>query len=210
MKKNNLILILILSLTMILSGCSSNSKGGDKAVEFTQGVSTETGFESEYLNLKFEAPQGFVMATEEEILNMSDLGAEYAELDKDIIDYSKAVNVYEMMAVDPATSANVIVMTEKLSLSNMKLEEYMEALKTQLTSVSNMNYKIEEETSQVVIAGKEYTKLSTTATVSDVKLIQNYYLRMENGRAEIIITSFIEQSADKEAIMLGGFSELNK
>ncbi len=217
MKKTNLILALILSVLLTFSACSSSQDpkkedgdNGNTKVEFTQGVITETGFESEYLNLKFDTPQGFIMATEEEMLEMSDLGAEYAELDKKLIDYSKAVNVYEMMAVDPATSANVILMSEKLAFSNIKMKDYIGALKEQLSNIANMSYQIDENTTEATIGGKEFTKLSAIADVSGIKLSQNYYIRIENSRAEVIITSFMEEAADKEAILINGFTQLNK
>ena len=57
--------------------------------EYEKGTFTETEYESKYLDLRFELPDGFLMATEDDIREMTGLGAEIMDLDSNVVEYAK-------------------------------------------------------------------------------------------------------------------------
>lgn len=213
MKKRILILILcVLTIGIFLSGCGENDgtkgveAGGDAKVEakkeYKKGTLTAESFESEYLNMKYSLPENFIMATEEEVLQMSDLGEEVLNADLDKYDFNKANVVYEMMAVNQSEGQNILLMVEKLPFSNMKVDAYIEELKKELSSVENINYTIDEEVKSKEIAGKSYSVVSVSGM--DGAMLQDYLIRIENGRiVAIIVTSSTEEDKD---VMLNGFT----
>lgn len=208
-----ILLTSVLMTGMFITGCESKSNGGnnkasvnkeEKQKSYVKGNLTESSFESEYLNLKYTLPENFVMSTTEEMLEMSDLGAEISEIDLKKYEYSKALLVYEMMAVDVTGTQNVMVVSEKLASSNITVDKYISGLKSQFKNLKEMDYKINEEVITKEIAGHTYSVLSMSAMGGIV--LQEYHVRIEDGRAiAIIVTAPDEESKN---IMLEGFSTL--
>lgn len=182
------------------------SKDSSQNTDYTKGVMTETGFESEYLNLKFTLPEGFVMATEEEINSMMDIGADAMGLDGTSVDYTKLSTVYEMMAVGSTGVPNVSLAVEKLALSNMTVDQYLDALKSQLSNLSNVNYEFRDITS-VEIAGQEYKKLDMKVELNGGTMLQSYILRKDNDRMVAFVTTNLEGNEEELNALMAAFSE---
>lgn len=209
------VLIAALSLCMVfavLAGCSSKSGSGEpsasasQAIEYAQGKITDDGFESEYIGMRFTTPEGFIMATEQEIETAMNAGADIMEMDEDKVEAAKEISVYEMMAVAPAGSPNVVVMTEKLSLQNMDEETYFSALKTQLGQ-TGVAYEFSDDIETVDIAGQSYKMLVTEASYYGQALTQKYYIRKSGERMISIITTSNPDTEEELEKLMGGFSK---
>lgn len=183
-----------------------------KDVVYEKGVLTETGFESEYLNLRFTAPDGFIMATEEELNEMMDLGAdigaEIMDVDKKVWEYAQTRIVYEMMVSSSSGSPNLILTSEKLPLSNMTVDQYFDLLKTQLDAmdIDVIEYEFGDITS-IEIAGQSYQKLDMKAKMDGLEMVQSYIVRKDNDRVVVVVTT--SMGGDEEALdtLIAAFSE---
>lgn len=193
-------MMLLLSLT-VLAGCGKeesttnneeNTENKEETKTISQGKWEGNTFTSEFSGLKFNLPEGWTRSTDEEIAEVMQLGKEVLE-DEGL--YSSKLSelnmVYDMMAKNDATNGSVAVLMEKQSASE---DEYMEALKTQLGSVTQINYNIADIT-DTVISGDTYKTLQATAEVSGTTIYQNYYIRREGDyMVEILATETSEEA----------------
>ena len=193
------------TLVILIFGIASCSQKR----EYTRGILTSTTFESEYLNLKFTAPEGTTMATEEEMKKVSSMGAQVAQVDSQQFDAALENTVYEMQAFYIAGYPNVFLIVEKLAFSNMTVENYMESVKQQLSKLSTVKYDITTEDEKATIAGQKYSKLSASAIYGTVSLTQDYYVRIQDGRAISFIVTYTSDTIDKKNELLEAFKEYN-
>ena len=114
----------------------------EEALGYTKGTLMEDGWESEWLGLRFTAPEGMVMSTEEELAATMGLGQEVLAQDftEQQLAYAEIATVYEMMCSD-AMGSNVILMAEKLPIA-LTAEQYIEVLSEQITSVTAVQYEV--------------------------------------------------------------------
>lgn len=201
MKKLSFVLLCIISLALVFSSCKSSNTDNYK-----KGTLTKTTFESEYLDLKFNLPQGYTMATEEEVLKLANQGAELAGIDSKKYDYAMANTVYEMQVVASTGFPNTIVMVEKLSLSNMTIDTYLDTLKKQLTEIPNLKYTVASKKEKETLVGKEYIKMTATASYGTLSLIQDYYVRIQDGRAISFIVSYSSDTKEQKDSLLSAFT----
>ena len=183
---------------------------GSKTYE--KGVLTETSFESEYLDLRFTAPDGYIMATQEDMDELIDFGGEttYVDGNKLNLDYAKAATVYEMMVSAPVGYPNVFVLVEKLLLSNMSVDQYLDSLKDQLLNVDSLDYMISDERVSVKVAGENYTQLSTVIhypNMPGLEVIQNYLVRKIDNRVLCFIVTYTANTKDKTDTLLTFFTK---
>lgn len=213
----SLAIILGMSAMMILSGCGSkeNSDSDDSSAKvasteevsekvFEKGTLTDTSFESSYLNLKFDLPEGYIMQTEEELLQVTSAGADIMDIDEE---YLNATTVYEMMVSAPAGTPNAIVMEEKLAMDNMTEEQYIAQVKVGLMSMDVIAYDIEEENKTVSIAGQDYLSFSATCEANGVSMIQEYFTRKIGDRMASIIVSYSDDTVDGRDALMDSFTE---
>jgi len=172
-------------------------------VEYQKGILTDKNWESRFLDLRFTMPSGYVMATESEVRGMMEIAADVVN-----IDYSKLSTVYEMMATSfPSGHPNVIVMVEKLSLSNMTIEQYVAALKIQLSSITTMTYSFSSDLTDVTIAGHVYKQFSAECQANGMTILQNIILRKIDNRVAGLIVSYTESTKSEMEILMKGFSK---
>jgi hypothetical protein len=181
---------------LLLTNCSKSS-------DYERGILTETSFESKYLDIKFTLPEGFVMATEEDMLQMMGIGADITKVNKKIIELT---TVYEMMASAAVGYPNVSVMVEKPLLSNITIEQYFDVLKKNLLKVKNMDFVIDDQITSVEIAGYNYKQVS--ASLSGSSVLQNYIFRKQGGRMIGFIITYTSDTEQELDILMSGFSKL--
>lgn len=193
----------------ITTTSSSEAADDTTSSDYKKGSLTSTSFESSFLNLKFTAPEGYTMATEAEMIEMSGLGAEVAGIDAETYNYALANTVYEMMVTSPLGTPNIIVMAEKLAMENMTAETYCVAIASGLLVVEGIDYTIGETKKNVMFAGQEYTQLSASGTVGEIVFLQDYYVRVNNDRIVAIIVSYTDDTTGEVATLMNNFTELN-
>lgn len=205
MKKSLKMILASLACLLVFAGCTNNQKPTEgqinsKTVPYSRGVLNEQSYESEFLNLKFTAPSNYIMMTQEELDQTLDLSSEeiFKDKDKKIIDYTKAVTVYEMQALCSDTMGNfpnLSIGVEKLNLKNITETQYLDVVKGQLQEVTQIDYTLEDDYSKMTVAGQEYTTLVATTSIGGINLKQSYLVRKINDRmAFIILTENTDES----------------
>ena len=225
MKKWIAALLTIFALSTLLTGCmksplpaepsdsqpsssqteSSLNESSASEKEYIPGVRTEKDYTSEVLGLKFTLTDTMVMATDEEILNMMQAGADLYEdsaAGQQMLDYSKISSVYEMMAVDSATGGNVMVVAEKLPFSSMTEEQYIASVKRQYEQTAvEVEY---EEVTKTTLGKAEFTNLSYVMTVDGVKANQTMlFKKLGNLMYAVSLTYYSEDGYNQ---LLNSFS----
>lgn len=173
------------------------------ATDYTKGVSTETGWESEWIGIRYVCPQGMTMSTEEELNTAMGLGQEVLAEDfsEAQLKYAELASVYEMMSADELGITNVIVSVEKLPMA-LTADLYMEAVKQQLAAMTAMTYEVAESTETVNLGGVEFLKLACKADYEGVSMYQDYYATVIDDRAVAIVLTYIEDTkATAEAVV---------
>lgn len=154
-------------------------------------------YTNDYLALSFTLPTGWVAATDAEIAKLMQIGEDaLADEGKYLSEVAKKSSVYYASAQDGTTGNNIIIMSEKLTVS---LDKYINSLKSQLEAYQGMSYKVESE-GTAKIASVDYKTI--TLSESTYGLYQKYYIRELDGNAVGIIMT----STDGEAT----FSEIEK
>lgn len=165
---------------------------------YVRGISSTTGWKSEYLGLQFKAPSSMIMSTEEEMKELMKLGAEATGIDLSdpAVNYALLNVVYEMMAMD--TSGNsVMVIAEKPALSNITIEQYMEAVTSQLENMQDLNYSV-SDVDKVDLWNKDFHFFAAARSVNGITMTQ-YYLctKVDDRIISIIITDVTGDGFDK-------------
>ncbi len=198
-------------MNISLSSCIFNVSGIIGAIAandgYIKGTLSDTSMESEYLGIRFDVPEGYIMSTPEEIDSYIDFGGElvFKDESKQILDYAKANTVYEMMAHAPSGNPNVLLCCERVP-DNMTVENYIEAVSSQLISIAELSYYMDGELYTTIIGGQEYTVLPMTCQNEGVELYQEYMVRRHEKRMVSIIISYDGYTFDEAQELIDAFS----
>ncbi|MBP3568749.1 MAG: hypothetical protein J6K04_06225 [Lachnospiraceae bacterium] len=170
---------------------------------YVKGTITDSGFESEWMNLRFTTPEGAAMVSQEEIDALMQKGSEviYGDDAEATMDYAALTTVTEMMA-QFAEGSNVIVQVEKLPAlySFMTAEDYLGILvETLKTSCSNAGFEFAADESMYTeeIDGEEYLGITTATDYgTGILVYQDYIVRKKECRMVSIIFSYTEESVE--------------
>ncbi len=208
MLKGISIILIIASTLILLTGCGKEKEETPKttpnenvnvennveeqkdnsAEKFSMGEWNNGVYENKFLGLKFKLPDGWTYSSDEEIAKTMNIGKELLNDDqKAAAEIANLTSVYYIMANNPNTGDNISIMTEK-PLMEATTEYYLSQLKSQLSSVKSMEYKIGEVTKEKV-ANIEFDVLTVTAKMSGIELTQKYYIhKMDKYFLDIIVT----------------------
>ena len=212
MKKFTAILLSFLLLCSLLCACTpaetNDNKNDNTPKQYSIGTLTSNSWQSSWIGLQYKADSSTVMATQKEMEDMMNLGADvmFGENGQQMIDWAKVTTAYEMMATSTSGS-NVIVCAEKLPLSNMTVSQYLDSVKTQMDSLglySNLNFST--PTTQKV-GGIDFTRTDMTATYMGVSINQTYMVvKIQDRMVTLIFTCTTSGALES---MLSGFSAYN-
>lgn len=179
---------------------------GETASEFSKGTVSERGWESQWLSMRFTAPNGTRMASEEELDELMGISEEL--LSEDLSDlqikYAELTSVREMMCYDERTKSNVIVSVDRLPLK-MSEEIYAEQLEQSLSAVSAMTYEKVGEDEEVEIAGISYLRSGYQVETMGQHLHTDYYIRMIGNRVVSVVLTYGEDGEKLAASMVSSF-----
>ncbi|MCM1126866.1 MAG: hypothetical protein NC429_10390 [Lachnospiraceae bacterium] len=175
--------------------------------EFSKGTLSESGWESEWIGMRFTAPEGSRMSTEEELDQLMGISEELLaeDLSKAQLKYAELISVREMMCYDELTKSNVIVNVDRMPFE-MSEEDYSAQLELSLTSVSAMKYEKQGEDEMAEIAGIPYLKCVYRVEGMGQIMHTDYYVRMINDRAVSLAVTYGKGNEEQAASLLGGFS----
>jgi len=203
------------TLLFTLTGCGEKEEDKNKAGEnndlATNQVQTsadnnssnlELGkwendvYSNNFLDLKISLPEGWTIATNEELAKMMNIGADIvASEDKYLAEVAKQTGIYYASASNQSTGESILVFSEK-PLRDATMKEYIDATAANLTKLTTMKYSI-KGTSTATIGSRTYDTL--TVEVEDAGITQRYYAYKQGKYfVGIIITSVSGESTIDE------------
>ena len=164
----------------------------EPAEEYQPGERTDTDYTSTTLGLHFALPETMVMASDDEINQMMQVTTDMLYEDPDtgemILDYSQLNTVYEMMAIDVTNGSNVIVMSEKLPLAAMTVDQYIAAMEQQLSRTTmSIDFGDPEP---YTLGSTEFTCLSYSVEANGTRMNQLMLLKKVDDRMYAITISY--------------------
>ena len=210
--EKNLPLILVPSLILVvLAICNF----GKPATSYQKGSLSDTGFESEYLDLRFTLPDGFVMATEEELQALLEQDFEQkaliaqSTLPTGRLRAARGSNntdfVYEMKVTAANWGVTVTVCTEIRVYETT--EQYFAGTKQLLQRLSDYNYTTDDEITTVEIAGYSYEKMTFSTVVHGYRIIQKQLVRTLDNRVVVFTITSMSGTDDELDTLMAGFSQ---
>lgn len=176
---------------------------------YQKGTSTETEFESEWLNLKFTPPENIIMNSEEELQSVMKQGQDTLEESSslDFSDDDLSGTVYEMMASSEAGFPNVSLVVEDATQEDLTEDEYFAALQ-QMLDTTDLGYTYSEPASEE-IGGLTFRTMGASVTVNDYEVLQKYCTRKQGGKFVSIILSYTSDTTAEADEILAAFTPLN-
>ena len=165
----------------------------EPAEEYQPGERTDTDYTSTTLGLHFALPETMVMASDDEINQMMQVTTDMLYEDprypgEMILDYSQLNTVYEMMAIDVTNGSNVIVMSEKLPLAAMTVDQYIAAMEQQLSRTTmSIDFGDPEP---YTLGSTEFTCLSYSVEANGARMNQLMLLKKVDDRMYAITISY--------------------
>ena len=185
MKKFLAFALVLITLTVFV-GCNAPQ------VELTRGTIDGDVYKNEVLGFEFNKPRPWVYYTDEEIAETMDFAVENLinENFKEALENSSAI--YDMMAVHPASGANISVSYENLKKTHstrITVEQYVEALEEQFPNVSSMTVTFPDELETAKLGNTEFTKCVCSVSASGVSMTQVYYLSKIGDYMAVVIAT---------------------
>lgn len=197
--KKWLCLLLSLVTVLLLVACDPASSNGDQKnegqkekIEPTRGTVEGDVYKNEYLGFEFTKPESWVYATDEEIADVVDLGAEMIVGENFKEALKNNPSVYDMMVVDTITRTNISIGYENLAKTlstNATVEQYIDALKSQLAGVSGMTVTFPQTYETAKLGQTEFTKVVCSVTAQGTPMTQVYYVSKTDGYMSFVIVT---------------------
>ena len=180
-------------------------ESADETEGFAKGIMTADGWESEWLGMRYAAPEGTAMASEEELNSMMGLGQEMLSEDFNELQlqYAELNTVYEMMCASEDQVTNVMVTIEKLPMS-MDIDTYISSFEKTLSQVTAMTYTVVGKDEIITIGDRDFTRVECVADYNGVEIYQDYCLTIVDDRAVSVTVTYIDETAAEN--ILSGFS----
>lgn len=185
---------------------SGDDESGEADSAYVKGVTTDNGWESEYWNLRFTAPEGVFMLSDEGMEALMGIGEDiisenYSEKQRE---YLEMTSLYEMLGTNAEGDANVAVTVEKLMVRGMDTEDYKKAALLHLRMMQEPAYEILDDSGTAEIAGETFAMVKTRVD-SGGEYFQDYYFRVSGDRALIITITYAEATSEQAAAIFDGF-----
>lgn len=169
---------------------------------YEKGILTGNSFESKWMGLRFTAPEGMELSTQEKLDETMRVMQEalYGESNGEALDYTQLVVVYEMEAVWQEEDLLMQVLVERLPEEAVSVEDYVAQTKEELAQFAGdgIAYIIDDKLYPVNIGGQEFYNFGVvTEYGSEVEVHQESYLKEQDGRL-IMISFTSDREADSE------------
>lgn len=179
---------------------TDSSSDNEALSDFVMGTVEDNVYTSSFGNLTFTAPDNYVFYSDEEILDLMDLGAEllYDDASELYAELAQQTTIYDMVAQDSETGDNVIIMYENLEAYGSGIADlydvdtYIEALDTQMESLASSGMTFTKtDAADVTFCGQDFVKTEYTFTMEsyDYTTSQVYYITKNGDYMTVIILS---------------------
>lgn len=218
MKKRLMVALAVMSMAVVgLTACggsgttetAAETAAETEAIpEYERGTSTETGWESAWIGMKFTAGEGVVMQDEEAMDAILEAGSE--EMGNDPADF-EGLYTYEMMASDGTMGLpQVAMLVEQSDLTpDEYIDQMLEQLEAAFTAVgdnqdasTSIEMTQDGDVTDYELAGLTFRRLQMKASSQGVDMIQDYLIcRRGDYLIEIISTALADQAEERDAMM---------
>lgn len=183
-----------------ISEDEDSSSDNEALSDFVMGTVEDNVYTSSFGNLTFTAPDNYVFYSDEEILDLMDLGADllYDDASELYAELAQQTTIYDMVAQDSETGDNVIIMYENLEAYGSGIADlydvdtYIEALDTQMESLASSGMTFTKtDAADVTFCGQDFVKTEYTFTMEsyDYTTSQVYYITKNGDYMTVIILS---------------------
>ncbi len=197
--KRFVMLLLVMSLLVTMVGCSGLALIPDvKGKTVSRGTIEGDVYTSEFIGVSFTRPKTWVYATDEEIANAMQIGAELMNKENFGAQAEKMNNVYDMMASDLMSGDNINIVFENLKASNssnITEEQYIEVAKNMLKEQAAMFNYVIGDAEKCKLGQQEFYRLPMEGNYLGAAFKQFMYIRKE-GTYMVVIT--LSLFSDKE------------
>lgn len=171
---------------------------------YSKGILKEESWESKWMGIRFVAPEGMRMVTQEELDELMGFTSEVLSDDfsEAQIEYVEMSTVQEMLCYAPDGVSHTLVAVEKLP-GQTDMDTYITALENTLSKVSDLTFSVISRDEVVSIGGREFRKVKCVASYDGIELHQDYLLRMKDDRVISIIGTYLDESLYEK--MLAGY-----
>jgi hypothetical protein len=196
------LICLMLALVMLLAlvGCKEPEANPEPTgtqpaatnTEPSRGAVNGTSYTNSYLGFTFTAPNTWVYATDAEIAEMINVGAEAVLGDAFKETIKNVPTFYDMMVSDAVTRSNINVGYENLSksyASNITEEQYLAAAKAQFENISGMTVVFPSTYDTVKLGQTEFLRAVCTVTMQGSTMTQVYYVHKLGGYMGFVIVT---------------------
>lgn len=170
----------------------------DASVDFNIGSIEGNVYTNEFAGITFTKPSDWVWASDEELATLFGAAADILYGDSVLLELSKLVTFYDMMAV--GLNGNINLAYENLNLLNASdctEEEYIEYLKDNISSLfDTMSYSF-GDSQKVMLGDSEFYRTEMSVTLEEYGLTQYCYIR-HVGDYMICMTLTVSASFDLE------------
>lgn len=186
------VLVAFIAVFLICVNCFADDE------VFVQGVRTDSSYTNETIGIRIDLTDDFVMATDEEIMQMMQIGMDNmldSEQAKELIDIANITVLYEMLATNLKNNSTIVLIAEKPMLSGIKQEQYVEANIEQIKEYMQVD-TVEQDT--VEMCGKNWDIIAYEVDVSGVSL--NYFMLIRKVGDRFVMLDFTvldEESLDE-------------
>lgn len=199
--KRTVIIVLLLSLFTMMTGCSDTKEvslgsfEGDRYTNDYFGV--EITIPEEWTKLDAEGQQIITNAGKEAFVDDEELSKQLDLAEEKVLNFLMAFKypLEEVHNVNPGVICNA----EKLSfLEGVNSgEEYLELSKNLLTR-TQIPYEFDKDIYSVELDGHEFYVLESSVSIGEMKIYQKYYSKLINGYAFNIIVTYSEEEGKGE------------
>lgn len=198
--------MLVMSLTACDSGPKKpEEKAEEKAIDIQEGEMSGDTYTNDSLGFKMDIPKGWAMASEEEMLQVIQMGAELVNNDEytDLADaFEKGlIEGYPLFIASEDALSKVNNSTSSIQVTvergDVDAEAFSEALKQYLESLTMIDYEV-SDSEELTINGNTFYKTVATATPMGVDLSQAYYAYKLDGYILLVTTTVIDPDIEEE------------
>lgn len=147
-------------------------------VDYKKGTVTDTTYESEFVGVKYTAPEGWEIVSQQELDAME----------------AQTGTACELQAYNPADGSSVNIILEKLPADTITEEMYINSIVNSVEKAAEFDVENISDSETYELAGQTYKVLSFTVSQNDVVYYQKYYVRQKGEY--MIVVSAVSQSED--------------
>jgi len=189
MKKFTVFALAVCVCVVVFPGCTAREIYELLADNYVVGAIEGDTFESEWLGLRFTAPEGFVME----------------ETAQQYIDLAEVAVVSEMTAMLPDAIASATLVAERLLSSNINIEQYVEAAFGQLEDEIGWDVAFSDDIAEIEFAGETWYTYTADIHAFDMDFSYRYLARIFGNRMALIAIYSLAGEEDNIDLLMAAF-----